>query len=371
MTEQHILVVEDHEALLNAVRDILESEGYSVSTAGDGMEALDEMAQCQPDLIVADIMMPRMDGYTFYKEVRKRPEWTPIPFIFLTAKAEREDILRGKGLGAEEYITKPFDPEELVVSVNARLGRAHDIRQATRAQFDELKRQIVTILGHELRTPLTYIQGYTELALEDAYGLSPNELETFLMGIQKGADRLNALVEDLLLLVRIDTGRAEEEFEATAFLHPELTSLIAQTSRKHADQAREKGVTLHVELPDSLPPVFLCEPFFVDALGRVIENGIKFADRKDGQVIVRAREAEDTVRIDVIDNGIGVAEEKIAHLFERFQQIDREQMEQQGVGLGLPIAQELIGLHDGEIEVESELGHGSRFTILLPIAEVR
>ena len=134
MAGKHVLVVEDHEALLVAIQDILEAEGYVVSTATDGIQALQTMATGRPDLIVADIMMPRMDGHDFYREVRDRPEWVSIPFIFLTAKAERADILKGKELGAEDYLTKPFDPQELVVAIRSRLGRAEAIRGAAAAE---------------------------------------------------------------------------------------------------------------------------------------------------------------------------------------------------------------------------------------------
>jgi two-component system sensor histidine kinase/response regulator len=121
MGKQQILVVDDREALLAAIRDILEIEGYTILTATNGMKALEVMEETRPDLIVADILMPQMDGYAFYEAVRARQEWTSIPFIFLTAKAEREDVSKGMDLGAEEYITKPFDPQELLQAVRARL----------------------------------------------------------------------------------------------------------------------------------------------------------------------------------------------------------------------------------------------------------
>ncbi|MFQ6101303.1 MAG: response regulator transcription factor [Anaerolineae bacterium] len=124
MGEQRILVVEDHGPLLMAVQEILEVEGYTVLTATDGAEALQVMEESRPDLIVTDILMPRMDGYAFCEAIRAQPEWEPIPLIFLTAKAEMEDVLKGKDLGVESYITKPFEPEELLAAVRSVLERA-------------------------------------------------------------------------------------------------------------------------------------------------------------------------------------------------------------------------------------------------------
>jgi len=122
MEKQHILVVDDHEPLLAGLQDLLETEGYVVLTATDGARALQVMEETVgPDLIVSDIMMPGMDGYTFLRRVRACLEWMSIPFIFLTTRVEEEDVLKAKNLGAEGYITKPFTPQELLATIRACL----------------------------------------------------------------------------------------------------------------------------------------------------------------------------------------------------------------------------------------------------------
>ncbi|HIP87120.1 MAG TPA: hybrid sensor histidine kinase/response regulator [Anaerolineales bacterium] len=366
MGKPRILVAEDHKPMQQALKKILEGEGFEVLTANDGEEALRAMEMFRPDLVLADIMMPRMDGYALYEAVRARQEWVTIPFIFLTAKAEREDILKGKALGVEDYITKPFDPQELIVVVQSRLARTREIRQVTETEFDELKQQITTVLGHELRMPLTYVTGYAELALEDLENLSAEELQEFLAGIKRGADRLTRLVNDLLLLIRLDTGRTAKEFRDLATVHDDLGNVVERTVWQHALQAAERGVALEVQVAPDLPPVLICETLFVDALGRLIDNGIKFSLRDERRVTVRARVADGRVEVSVIDRGIGIPPEEIPHLFERFRQIGRDRLEQQGVGIGLAIAREVIRLHGGDIEVESTPGEGSTFTIWLP-----
>ncbi len=124
MSNDRILVVEDYEPLLVGIQDILETEGYTVFTATDGRKALQMMEQACPGLIVADIMMPAMDGYALFEAVRAKPEWTLIPIVFLTSKAEKEDLLRGKKLGVDGYITKPFDPDKLLTMVHTLLTRS-------------------------------------------------------------------------------------------------------------------------------------------------------------------------------------------------------------------------------------------------------
>jgi two-component system, sensor histidine kinase and response regulator len=368
LKKPRILVVEDHEAMLTAISSILKSDGYAVTIATDGVEALQIMKEITPDLILADIMMPRMNGFALYKEVRADPKWVSVPFIFLTAKSEKEDILRGKALGAEDYIVKPFSPQELSVAVRARLKRARAIESAAQAEFDELKQQIATVLGHELRTPLTYISGYTELALDDISDMPPNSVQDFLQGIKMGADRLVKLVEDLLLLVRLDTGQVEKDIQDHSSEHKNLGEVVRDTVQRYEKQAQRLEVPLDVNVKPNIPTVRIHELHLVNALGRLVENGLKFSRGKGSPVTVNVQPLGDGVEIAVSDKGIGIPPHKQPLLFERFCQIDREKMEQSGTGVGLAIAKELLEAQGGEITVDSTPGEGSTFAIWLPIA---
>ncbi len=349
-----------------ALRDTLENEGFAVDTASNGAEALEMMVNRCPDLIVADILMPQMDGYEFYAAVRARPDWVAIPFIFLTARAEKHDILRGKDLGAEDYITKPFEPQELVTVVRARLRRAQVIREVAEAEFDQLKQQIITALGHELRTPLTAVLGYTDLALEDFSSLSPEALHEYLAAIKQGADRLVRLADSFMVLVRLDSGQAAKEFDQLAKVRHNIGEVVQCLVQQCQALAATRGVVLEGKAEQGLPPVRLCEPFFTDALRRLVDNAIKFSTRGRKHVTVSARAAGDWVEIAVADEGIGISPDALPYVFERFRQINRDVTEQQGTGLGLAIARGLIRLHGGDIVVESQLNVGSTFTIRLP-----
>lgn len=122
MSTRCILVAEDYKPLLLAIQSILEAEGYTVLTASDGEEALRLMERVRPDLILADIMMPRVNGYAFLTAVRSCPEWSSIPFIFLSARAEQEDLKKRKAMGVTGYLIKPFEPQELIEIVRRYLG---------------------------------------------------------------------------------------------------------------------------------------------------------------------------------------------------------------------------------------------------------
>lgn len=109
-----VLIAEDHKPLLMALRDILEEAGYTILSTANGVEALEAMEQTRPDLIIADIMMPALNGYGLYEHIRRRPEWSSIPIIFLTSRSEPEDVMKGEALGVDGYITKPFNPDKLL-----------------------------------------------------------------------------------------------------------------------------------------------------------------------------------------------------------------------------------------------------------------
>src|SRR3954451_9401219 len=181
-----ILVVEDDAALLDGLRDILELAGYEVWTGRNGYEGLAVLEQRVPDLIVSDINMPRMDGYQFYSQVRARPDWISLPFIFLTAKSEKVDIRQGKMLGADDYIPKPCEEADLIVAVQAKLNRSAQLGAAHNRQVADLKRTILPTLNHECRTPLTYITTYADMLGEDK--ISTDERKEFMRGIQAGSD---------------------------------------------------------------------------------------------------------------------------------------------------------------------------------------
>jgi signal transduction histidine kinase len=133
-------------------------------------------------------------------------------------------------------------------------------------------------------------------------------------------------------------------------------------------KAAAKGITLETHVAPDLPPVRLCEPFLVDALGRLVSNGIKFSREVGQRVLITALASGEWIEISVIDQGVGVPPDKTGSLFKRFQQINREKTEQQGTGVGLAIARDLIRLHKGDISVVSEPGQGSAFTVRLPVA---
>jgi putative two-component system response regulator len=158
MNQEILLIVEDNMVLREGLGAMLEMEGFGVFTAANGRVALEKMNSINPDLILSDIGMPEMDGYAFFQAVRNQPEWVSLPFIFLTARGEKEDILAGKGLGAEDYLVKPVTHEELLTAIRARLSRSQQLRVAQLRQAYETS---LTVLASavEARTQGTHSHG--------------------------------------------------------------------------------------------------------------------------------------------------------------------------------------------------------------------
>ncbi len=370
MPKATILVVEDNAIMLDGIRDILEMADYRVISALDGQEALELLQQNSPALIVSDIMMPRMDGYQFFSAVRANPQWFSIPFIFLTAKDQRIDVRLGKQLGADDYLTKPFEPEDLLVAVSAKLERTAALKAITEAEMAKLKHNILNTLSHEFRTPLTYVHGYLDLILEEGPDqLSVEELGDFLQRMKKGSDRLRQLVDDFIFLVMLETGDALEKFRWKRQYFTELGQLIADVIDQQRAKAQTRHVQLELDVAPALPGTLLHAKYIQDALRRLIDNAIKFSKETGGHVIVRATADDEWIYLTVQDEGIGIAAQDIPHLFKRLHQINRELLEQRGIGAGLSIVKGIVELHNGQIQVESQLDQGSTFTIMLPRVE--
>jgi two-component system, sensor histidine kinase and response regulator len=363
-----ILIVEDHAALLDAMQILLEKSSYIVLRAADGVTALAMLAEKVPNLIVADINMPAMDGYDLYEAVRANPEWHLVPFIFLTAKAEREDILRGKALGVDDYLVKPLDPAELLAVIRAKLDRTQMVLETKDLEIQQIKKQIVTAFSHEVRTPLTWIIAYAEMTRDFLDDLPPEQLREFLTHVLEGGDRITQVTNDLLTLIRLDNGLLKEELQQVMEPCYDVSRVVQRVMDDYEPRASVKGIRLQTDAATPIPSVVICETFLHDAVGRLVDNAIKFSSGAGAVVSVTTELVGQHINIAVTDQGIGIAPDQRSLLFTRFRQINRDKMEQQGLGLGLAIASELVALQGGSIDVDSAPGSGSTFTIRLPLA---
>lgn len=368
MNRTRILVAEDDPAVLAGVRGLLELADYEVMAAANGQEALAALETFSPHLVISDIMMPRMDGYELYAAMRARPEWADTPFIFLTARAEKHDVRRGKELGVDDYLVKPFEEGDLLLAIRNKLTRRAQLDQARQRQIAELKHAIISTLNHEFRTPLTHITSYLDLLRQTAPADRSEEFSRFLQVIEAGTRRLQRLVEDFILLAEIRTGEAQQIFEQRCAILSELPSLLTTIVEQSQPAAAARGVGLELRVAPDLPAVRADREYLSDGIRRLVENAVKFSPPGAGPVRVEAEARPGWVLIHVTDHGRGIPPSELERIFDLFYQSDRSRHEQQGIGAGLPIAHEIARMHGGNLSAVSRLGAGSTFTLSLPAA---
>jgi two-component system sensor histidine kinase/response regulator len=368
-----ILLVEDDLNLMQGIQDILELHDYEVVTANNGLEALTVMNQCltPPDLIVSDIMMPSMNGYQLFDEIRKNTRWAAIPFIFLTARGDKSDVRDGISRGVDDYMVKPFNAEDLLVVVDARLRRSKELKKLHTEEITDLKRGILTILNHEFRTPLTYIVAYADMLNQDTESLNYNEINTFLRSMNVGAERLRRLIENFILLVELEMGEARNIYEWRKKPLDNLQEIIEGAWDPVLNAAQKKGLSLQVEpLPNPPAHVVGDAHYLKIALTCLFDNSIKFTDAPDRLVTLSFANAEQGgLLIAIADQGRGIPEPERDAIFDVMYQIDRATLEDQGAGIGLPIVKRIMDLHGGDLSLQSEVGVGSCFTLYLPPAD--
>lgn len=364
-----ILVVEDDELMAQGIADILSIEGYRVATALNGQAALMKMRSQTPDLVLSDIMMPEMDGHDFCTLVRSSTEWRTVPFIFLTALGQRIDQRRALEMGADYYLTKPFEPDDLLLAVRTGLRRAADHQAATDAALADLRTSILITLNHEFRIPLTYITGYSQLLADDGQEMDKDTFRRCVNSLQNGVERLRRLVENVLFLTQLDSG----EVAALIKMFPQQTARLWQVANDVVEarqsEAEARQVELHNQIRRDLPSVGIGEEYFGRILDHLVDNAIKFSKNAGGQVTLSSSRQGRYVEVAVGDDGIGVRPDALAGVFDSFRQVDRQKQEQQGAGLGLAIVRGLVQAHEGCVTIESEPDVGTTVKVQLPIAK--
>ena len=236
----------------------------------------------------------------------------------------------------------------------------HDITE--QKKLDSSRREFVANVSHELRTPLTNVKGYTETLLDAGDELDGETRRNFLQVIYNESDRMTHIVKDLLTLSQLDYGKMDME------MSPIPVKLIVQNiASAMLIEARGQGLTLETKLEEPLPLILADRNRMEQVIANIVSNAIKY-NRPGGTVTLSAFSQEDKVVIKVQDTGIGIPQEDIPRLFERFYRVDKARSrERGGTGLGLAIAKEIVEQHQGTIGVESQLDAGTTVTITLPV----
>jgi signal transduction histidine kinase len=360
-----ILVVDDVLQNIKVVVTMLREAGYSIMPATSGSAALERVQNKLPDLVLLDLMMPDMDGLEVCSRLKAEPATRNIPIIFLTASNEMDHLVQGLKAGAVDYVTKPFNPPELLARVRTHLELKHSRDMIVRyseqlAHLNNEKNEFMGIVAHDLRNPLGAIKGFAELIVEEPQ-MPRTELEDFGRRIGEAAARMAQMVQNLLDANRIERGEMKLNLAPT-----DLCPVLAGVIEAQRPRAVAKQQTIHLQNEAAAVSVLIDPNFMVQVLENLVSNAVKYSPLGKN-VFVRLKKETDSVRCEVQDEGPGLSEEDQKKLFGKFARLSaRPTGGEHSTGLGLSIAKKLVEAMHGKIWCQSEPGKGATFIVSLP-----
>jgi two-component system, sensor histidine kinase and response regulator len=375
-----VLVVDDNPTNLSVLVNLLRDVGLRVLVATDGESAIAQTEYVKPDLILLDVMMPGIDGFETCQRLKANPETVKIPIIFMTALSETVDKVRGLSLGAVDYVTKPFEHEEVLVRIRTHLTIAKQ-RQTIEAQNLELQAEIcdrkraeesLTIflhaVSHDLRNPVTGLLMVLDNLARTASSADANILlpQSTLERMQQSGHRQLALINSLM--------ESHVNDVHGIVIHPQPVAIMEIIQAAIADlqpllDKEEAEVVL--QIAPELPLVFADAAHVCRVFQNLIANAIKHNPPNLKLTISAKINPENSLLCEVTDDGVGMTNEQSEHLFELYTQgnnQNRLNRRSLSLGLGLYICRQIVQAHGGAIGVTGEINIGSRFWFTLPMS---
>lgn len=357
--QQTILVIDDEPNLLIGVSALLKRHGYLVIIASNGNDGLDLARSSRPDLILSDVMMPPPDGFEVRRLLAIDPALATIPFIFLTAKASAEDRISGIRDGADDYITKPFNPDELLARIETVFRRVkteqargrEEMEALARQEMEKLRQEITQNFHHEFRTPLVNVMMPLELAVTSKF-TDPEEQLHFVKMALSNLEYLDSLVTDMVILSSMDQNNLNTTRQS---IDPNLH--IARPVKKRFEKYKSKNLDLVLDIQAG-EEIRMPRKELTQAILHLADNAFKF-NKSGGRVEIKINSnAGEGIVVDVQDEGIGVPAELREKVFERFYQVSRgDTRNYDGLGVGLTIVRGISEALGGSVDfVDSDAG---------------
>lgn len=362
-----ILAVDDIATNIMLLKAVLSRAKYKIVTASGGNEALEKAATELPDLILLDIMMPDMDGYEVIKHLKADPALQDIPVIFLTALHNPEDIVKGFKLGASDYVSKPFNHEELITRVSHHIYIYLAAAQRTiMQQRDELQATVdardkmYSVIAHDLRSPIgTLKMVFNMLSINlTQQQIGEDNMEMITMG-NNITESTFMLLDNLLKWTKSQIGRMN-----TVFQEVDISEVVVFASKMSDLVAQVKNIAVEYDIPG--PITVPCDVDMVKTIMRnLMSNAIKYSN-EGGRIVISVRETPTHAVISVRDFGTGISEENLPKLLNpEIHHTTYGTKNEEGSGLGLQLVQDLTRRNGGELTIESTLGEGSTFTFTI------
>ncbi|SKB14853.1 Histidine kinase response regulator hybrid protein [Planktothrix sp. PCC 11201] len=365
----HILIVDDTPDNLRLLSKTLSEQGYEVQCAINGKLALMAVQHQPPDLILLDIKMPEIDGYEVCERLKRQEETAAIPVIFLSALDDVFDKVKAFTVGGVDYITKPFQIEEVFARIENQLTirrlqrqlqdknlKLEQLNQELQRSNQELE-EFAYVVSHDLQQPLQTITGFAELllALKSEINLE-EEAEEYVSPILEEGIRMQELIQNLLEYSRV--GTKKRNFEPTDCQE------ILRKSLGHLHSAIEESRAIIAS--ETLPTLKGDRIQLGQLFQNLIGNGIKYQRPNiQPKIVISVQEKPEEWLFRVEDNGIGIKPENFDRIFQVFQRLHTHQ-DYPGSGVGLAICKKIVERHQGKIWLESEWGTGTTFYFTLP-----
>jgi two-component system sensor histidine kinase/response regulator len=375
-----ILIVDDVPKNLQVLGTILYQQGCEIAMADSGASALETLQEITPAMILLDVMMPEMDGYEVCEIIKSQESTKDIPVIFLTAKTETEDIVKGFRMGAVDYLTKPFNSEELIARVRTQLElhdktqqlkelnatleekvlvRTQELNSANQKllQLDKSKNYFLSLLAHELNTPLTGIDGFVNLLKAE---ISDSEHLEYLDNIKQSVSRLHRFSSFSQLITRIQNNSYHFHIEDIP-----IKLLIETAVMSLENKLAAKSINLRKELTKEEFSIKGDSYLIQKVIEIILDNSIKYS-HENGIIEIRLTKNADEVRLDIIDKGIGFSKEALSNLFTFFESDDL-MSHGEGFGLGMATAKIILDSHNAAIKAQNNIDTGATISILFYI----
>jgi signal transduction histidine kinase len=360
-----ILIVDDNLDNLKLLGTLLKENGYRPALAQNGIKALEFIQKKLPDIILLDIMMPDIDGFEVCRRLKHNPLTQEIPIIFLTAKTETLAVVEGLKLGAVDYITKPFNYNELITRIHTHL-ELKTTKEKLKQTIFELKQANATkdkffsIIAHDLGNLFSSLLSFSLILTEEKEKLEPAQTAKFVQHIFQASKKGYNLLKNLLEWARSQTGKID-----IIIVKLPLKSIIYRNIALLAAPAEAKQIQIVSNLGDL--SVLSDKNMLNTIIRNLLANAIKFTP-EHGTITIFAEQQDNWVEISIADTGVGIKPQDIEKLFRLdINHITIGTHQEKGTGLGLILCKEFVEQIGGSIGVESEEGKGSRFYIRLPI----
>ena len=350
-SQDKILAVDDDIVDIKIIEKLL-GQDYELRTASTGEQALEIATDFQPDIILLDNMLPGIDGREVCQQIRANSRLRHTKIIMVSGKTMVSERVEAYEAGADDYITKPFDKDELLAKIRVYL------RLKSVEEVDQFKTNVLTLLGHEARTPLNGLIASSEMLMSEE-NIDTKEQKLFMEMVYNSAKRLHSLFEKVMLLSSLKSGKQQFNTEPA-----ELREVVREAICEVAAKATEQNVKIQEQF-DADPTVCLDRNEIKRAITAILDNAIRFSP-SDSSVTVGISSDNGDACLSVNDQGEGIDSDYLPYVFEELSDPDVAH-HSEGHGLSLAIARQVVLQHNGTVRAESTKGSGTTFSILLPI----